>query len=655
MATPEGFTIVEQPKEQVGVPEGFTIVEPAPAPAPPQDPRGVVGTAVAGAGEVAAGVNRQLLGLLDFLGPDNINAILQVVGSEKRVPTFGQLAEPKGAFLGPGQAADILGGVGEVAGISAGVGGALRQGAQALSPLARQSESAIRGVLRQAGTTTPAQDILLGGLAGAGQEIGRDVAGEEGALVGSILLPVGGVAAQQGLTKLLNLGGRGITALTSQLSKLSEEGASTLLAEAMVREGLSPSDLAARLQALGPEGIPADIANSFSRLLRVASNEIPRIEGRAAQVLGERQAGQAGRLFAGIDEATGTIGLSVDDEIARMNTVLKPQIDELYATARGNSVPLSARLKELFAGKNSLGRARRLADKRLADKEAAGDVITNIDIIDTTKQELDDQIGTALRQGQNNKVRDLIRLKNVMVEEADAAIPEYAQGRSLFAGKASLENAADAGSQFFKLKPREIEDFVKSMGDSELKMFRLGAKQAIVDRAENLQVNADAVRRLFGKRGDVTKLKSLFPDEQSFQDFSNTLEREANFVLTRRAAQANSTTAKQLIDSGKTIDSVIAARAALGDPIAGAKSFSAIIRGFKAKKGGADFTAALEQAGDILLESGMNPKQLETLLRSGNAPRIRKILENVLIKPSDFVVPVSQVAVAAQLQEGNSQ
>jgi len=653
MATPEGFTIVEP----VGVPEGFTIVEPVqpPVPAPAEEPRGVVGTAIAGGAEVAAGVNRQLLGLLDFLGPDTINAILDVVGSEKRVPTFGQLAEPRGAFLGPGTPADILGGVGEVAGIGAGLGGALRQGAQALSPLARESESAIRGVLRQAGQTTPAQDIALGGLAGAGQEIGRAEAGEEGALVGSILFPLGGVAVQQGLTKLLNLGGRGITALTSQLSQLSEEGAATLLAEQMVREGLSPSDLAKRLQALGPEGVPADVANSFGRLLRVASNEVPRIEGRAAQILNERQAGQASRLFAGIDEATGTIGLSVDDEIARMNTVLKPQIDELYATARGNSVPLSPRLKGLFAGKNSLGRARKAADRRLADKEAAGDVITNIDIIDATKQELDDQVGAALRKGQNNRVRDLIRLKNVMVEEADAAIPEYAQGRSVFAGKAALENAADAGGQFFKLKPREIEDFVKSMGDSELKMFRLGAKQAIVDRAENLQINADAVRRLFGKRGDIQKLKSLFPDEQSFQDFSNVLEREANFVLTRRAAQANSTTVKQAIDSGKAIDSFIAARAALGDPTAGAIGFSRILRGLKSKKGGEAFTAALEQAGDILLESGMNPKQLEILLRSGNAVRIRKILENVLIKPSEVIVPVSQASIAAQLQEGAPQ
>ena len=87
----------------------------------------------------------------------------------------------------------------------------------------------------------------------------------------------------------------------------------------------------------------------------------------------------------------------------------------------------------------------------MADRRAAGEQITNISVVDATKQELDDQINTALRLGENNKVRDLVKLKNVMVREADASIPVYKEARALFAGQAALESAEKQGQDFFKL------------------------------------------------------------------------------------------------------------------------------------------------------------------------------------------------------------
>jgi len=388
----------------------------------------------------------------------------------------------------------------------------------------------------------------------------------------------------------------------------------------------------------------------YPRLLRAASNKIPTIERDAAKKLNARQKDQSTRLIEAFDDSTGTSQLNASDEIARLNTTLKPEIDSLFAQARAKDLQLSENLTELLAGKSSLGKAREKAEIRLEDKRAAGDDISNIDVIDATKQELDDQINVAIRQGENNKVRDLVRLKRVMIDEADASIPEYKQARDLFAGKANLENAAASGEQYFKLKPREIDDLVGTMGESEARMFKLGAKQAVLDKVDTLAINADSVKRLFGKQGDVQKLKGIFKDDAAFDNFSNTLEREATFALTRRAAQANSTTPKQIADIGNAQQALEIAGTSLVDPITGGARFGQILFGLSAKKGDEVFTRSLEQAGDLLLASGMEQKKLLDILQRANRDEIRQALESVMTQVDSAVIaPTAKASVAASL------
>ena len=140
--------------------------------------------------EFAAGTNRSVAGFLDFLGPDNVNAVLELAGSEKRVPTFTEaIAAPAGQFVEPGLQQKILSTAGELAPAALGIGQTLRTLAQKLPQLA-SGEAAVTGVARQLGATTAKQDVIGGVAAGAGQEIGREVGGETGALIGGVLAPV---------------------------------------------------------------------------------------------------------------------------------------------------------------------------------------------------------------------------------------------------------------------------------------------------------------------------------------------------------------------------------------------------------------------------------------------------------------------------------
>ncbi len=602
--------------------------------------------------EAMVGVNRANAGLIDFIGPNPINALLEVAGADFRVPTMGAQVPKLGEY-----GSEYVGTAGELAGTAAQVGGVLRQSAQALPSLIRQGESAGRGVLRNM-AATPGQDIASGALSGLGMEVGEEFGGESGKLVGAVLFPLAGMSVAAPLKQLLT-SPQATTQLTQQLSQLSDDGARTLLADAMVREGLSPDDAVKMLSQLGDDALPADIGPTFARLLRTASNEVPRIEGRAGATFAQRQAGQASRLANSMDEAGGMVGLSLDDEIARMDAVLKPEITRLYNQARQQGLPLSQRLRTMLEGNNSLGRARIKAERRLADARAAGDEISNIDIVDATKKELGDQIRVALRGGKTEKARDLIRLKNIMVDEADVAIPVYREARNLYAGKAQIEDAAELGGQFFKLKARDLADLTSRMAESEIKMFKLGARRAILDKMDDLQMNADAVKRLFGKRGDIQRLRTLFTDEKAFNRFSETLERESQFIMTRNAAQANSTTTKQLIDSGNATDVIEGVRALSGDPTAGAGFFARILQGFKAKKGSDAYQQAIEKAGDILLQTDINPELLRRMLMGGDTVRLQNLLQNHLIKAPTTIAPVgntmSSQAVAGVNREIRSE
>jgi hypothetical protein len=598
------------------------------------------------ASELMNAVNKGGAGVIDFLGPDNFNAIMELSGSDTRMPTMKGMGAGEGSFMEEGTAKNMVQTAGQMIAPGAAMGGAVRTAAQRIAP---EVQTMGANLIRQMGTGTATGDVALSAASGVGAEAGREAGGETGALIGSVLAPVAGVAAKTALTKIIGLGKSGVQSLMQSTADMSEDGAATLLAEAMVRENLSPEDIAKRLTELGPEALPADLGNNFARLLRTASNKIPRIEGQGADVFKARQSGQGNRLLSAVDDSTGTASLTVDDEIKRINIALKPEIDAAYKAAKAKSDDIfkgpkpskgmsftdksKTKLERLLSGEGVAGtKVKNKADLELKAKELSGEKVTSLDRIDATKRALDDDIGTAIREGASNKARSLVLLKNSLLKEVDRQIPEYKQARSLFAGKAELENAADSGVLFLKMKPRDMEELTLSMGESEKRMFKLGAKKAIFDKLDDLSTSRDAVKAMFGKNGDVKKLRYLFDDETAYKQFSNTLKREADFVMTRRAAQANSNTAKQVSDDMGASEAFNNALQAVQSPVQAAGMLGRVLGGLSAKRGDAAFTKALEEVGDVLLTKGMNPDKIQALLMKGSAKQIEIALRNSIKK-----------------------
>ena len=615
---------------------------------------GAVGNVAA---EFGAGVNRGVGDLADFWTTDPVNVVtqrginpaLEAAGVDYQIPRMGgarealdEMGATQGGFMDKGMARDIVGGAGEVAPAAVNIGGAMRYGAKAL-PAMTGGEGVATGVARQMGRGTAAGDVGYGAASVAGEEVGGQSAewafgqgaGKYGEAIGSILAPTATASMMKPLTYIFASGADGIKSfLANKPAGMSDEGLATLMSEAMVREGISPDEAVKRLQSLGSEGLPADIGNNFMRLLRLSANKLPRVQGEAVNVLDARQRGSGNRLLNALDDSSGTSQLSLGDEIARIDQVMKPRIKQLYDATSDQGMELSHQLKAWISdGKNSIGRAQKEVQKRLADKRSLGEEVTNIDIIDTTKQVLDDQIGKAIRSGNMNKARDLVRMKNAMVDEADAAIPVYRAARDMHAGKVALENAGDLGTLFFKMKPREMVAFTQTMSQSEKKMFKLGAKQAIMDKVDDISANADQVKRLFGKNGDVYKLRELFDTEDQFKQFRDTLRREARFAVTRRAIEGNSTTAQQLSDETSWSEKFTEVMRATSNPRDAGALLNKILVGLHAKKGTDEYIDSLSRAGYLLANKDVDIGYLTKLLRSGNAKEISRRVREALKEP----------------------
>lgn len=582
----------------------------------------------------------------------------QAAYRQTRPFSFEEQIPEKGAFAGEGGMTNVAAGTGEVLSTAFPVARATKMAQQAIPaivPTGRRAVETAKRVGRELLETTPRQEAGFGAAAVAGGEAAREIGGEDADIVGQILAPLSATAFKSGGIKLFDAlfsNPRSVEQLALSLGSIQNDAAADLLSDALTREGMTVNEAIQKLDMLGPDAVPADIAQSFRRLLRAAGNLNPNLQGRTARELGARSEGQAGRVAQDIDLGLQSPDMTVEQAIAGLREATRPAITEMYAQASATPFSFSGRLKTLIEGDNALGQARQLAERSLSDRRALGDEITHFDIINETKQVLDDQIGVALRQGENNKARQLTRFKNEMIKEADAQIPRYAEARATFAGERALESAAEQGELFLKANRRQVLDTVESMTPAEMNMYRLGARQAIMDKIDVTNISADLMKRMFGRNGDLVKLRAVFPDEASFQQFARAMRREAEFILTRRTALENSTTVQQAQDIGSFKQTLGRMTALFGNPVQASSELANIFDGLGQQKNSRAFSEALQSAGDILLISGMNPRKVREILEKGNTRRLRQELQdNLMLNPSRATRLGSQVTRSATMAQ----
>ena len=622
---------------------------------------------------IAGRANANVLGVVDYLGVDVVNEIIKIAGSESRVPSVSDSArkvlgigDSSTELLGEGLLRDVVTTGTDLGMVAIPGGAAIRAPAKILQPIAKYAESTGRGILRQLGQGTVARDISTGFVSGAARELGEateiPVVPQLMEFLAPMLLPSTIPGAPQAVSKIKDTAGavagwldnlftnsRNFSAGLENLSSYTKEGAERILYDSMLRSGKTVDELVGAYElmlARSTEVIPADVDDTFRAYLRAIGNKVPVIMGRSRQVLDARDSRQAERLSSTLDSSIGVPGLSAADEIIRLDAITRPTINAAYREAQqlgSSGFVFPSKIERLLGDpKTSLGRARAKADQYARDAVLLGQNFTHFDLIDATKKELDDQIGKLIRAGRMNRARSLIQQKKLLVMEADKAFPGYAKARQLHADKAALEGAADAGINIRKLKPRDVRNLMDTMGEAEQRMFRLGARDSIIERMNDTTIGANAIRSIYRSPNERTKLRMLFPrtraGQKAFDDLIDNIEMEGEFRITRTAAKGNSTTALQLETASSMEDAFNIARGAMGDPFAQASLMAKVFNRWSNKGNPQAQIEAYTMVGDILLSSGYSPEKLQNMLRAGADQALSLALTRTVFRNSPRVI-----------------
>jgi len=318
-ATEDQRPLTQQAQPQEGIsPAGQTILD---------IPGG------AAVSEFAAAVNRGAINILDFLGPEQINAALQLAGSEARVPTLkGQPIVQEaitGEFMDPGLARQAVRTAGEFVAPTGVVGAGVRQLAAQVPKIAALTTG--QRVI-QAASAPALPEAAAGALAGAGAEVGAEfgevVAGERGRqigrLAGGILVPIGATLAKES-TKLL---------ISKSAKKLLSEAAPTI-------EGLKTAarGVFKEIDNLGVTVNPSSTARLSAQLSTLTRKQgfNPTIHPKVNAALKEFEA-VSGRsqTLSEIDtlrRVANSAARSIEPDEARLGNLMVNRIDDFLDTA----------------------------------------------------------------------------------------------------------------------------------------------------------------------------------------------------------------------------------------------------------------------------------------------------------------------------------
>ena len=170
---------------------------------------------------------------------------------------------------------------------------------------------------------------------------------------------------------------------------------------------------------------------------------------------------------------------------------------------------------------------------------------------DQVGRELRDQITTAQRTGANEAVRDLTRLRQRLMSELDAVVPEFRQARGVAAQFFRADDALEAGENFAKAtgqSPHGARAAIAQMSPAEQGLFREGFVSRLVQRADETGDRRNLLSRLASSRAEKERLEvALGPRRaREFEAFMY-IERVMDLA---RGAMGNSTTARQLTELG---------------------------------------------------------------------------------------------------------
>jgi hypothetical protein len=449
--------------------------------------------------------------------------------------------------------AEIGGGLAPVA---AALGASLLTGGAA-APAVTATAGRVAQVASKQAPTLLGQ-IGRGSLYGGASGVASGVGGAEGGLGSRVTggLVGGGLgfglgAAAPAISTVGAPVGRKIADVFRKAPVTAETKAQELIARALIREGTSPEQIAARqaqiVSTLGArDETLADIGGESMRRLARGAMAVPSgAQTDVRQMLVERAVGAGPRITKDITDLT-AIGerdiLEVADEIIKTRAELA---GPLYRQAFAAGEVYSPKIDELLA---------KSRDIKTAIESARGlpqyaDLPPNsMLMLDKAYKYVGDAANEAKRAGKLSRAKDLdelrIELLNAITDKK-TGVPVYGEAVKTFNSESLLKDALEAGSsKFLKKSPAEINrELAKFTDDGERQMYRLGAVQSLRDEIYGMKETGDIAGKFINSREMRDRMRTVFNSEGEYEAFVKNLERERQMAITRSRIEGGSPTA----------------------------------------------------------------------------------------------------------------
>jgi len=262
-------------------------------------------------------------------------------------------------------------------------------------------------------------------------------------------------------------------------------------------EGETPASLREAKERMGPAGYLSDLTPGTTDLAGGVADLAGPGRHVVRQAYSQRAAEHGPRVKASLDKAMGGPAANVEDLKKYHVEQRSLAADPLYAQWRDSQVVPTKEIKELLprlekAGAFDMaeelsGISGRPINKKFFTPGADKDFPTT-ESWDYVKRGLDRRIDQAYRAGDNTLGRELVKLKNEMIDEigkTDAG-KVWKQARAAFAERSQLIDQIEAGKDTFLggrngISADQLREELKGLSAPELQARIIGARSAAED------------------------------------------------------------------------------------------------------------------------------------------------------------------------------
>lgn len=334
------------------------------------------------------------------------------------------------------------------------------------------------------------------------------------------------------------------------------------IAQAMMRDGVSPDQIAARMSKLGDDAVIAEAAGVNTRDLLDTMATLPgRTKNMTEELIRMRQAGRGQRITEAAQKQLSPSGERLASTVENLITERSVNASPLYDQLKQLTVNVDKETLDILNAAKKLGafsNAQTIATalrQPFTLNDLKGITQAAMPDLDMVKRGIDDLIESPKAvntKGQYTEFgRAVVKLKNDLLSKLDDATVDTETGKSIyksardaFAGPSALISSAELGRTIFNKDADFIADKVKGMSQSELEAFRVGAFENLRSIA-GTQSGQTRLLNMWKEPATQEKLKQIFPSERAYREFASDIAAESRKKGIESVGRGSQTAARE--------------------------------------------------------------------------------------------------------------